>query len=153
MTWFAVTVVSLAVAILSHAALMRLAPRLNPVVGFMGCGVPAGIGLGGFLLRGRALDLAAGLTLYAFLCELYIFAFTFVISSIAVSILLGLRQKDRHAAAIAKPNDDLTARRIAALERNGFLRRDAGRTMLTRKGSSVVFLFQALRGFFRHDGR
>ena len=90
----------------------------------------------------------AALALYAWLCEFYIFLFSFVRSSLSAEILIRLRA---NSLPPAHQRPELTQLRLGNLERNGFLQLRPGHLILTAKGRICVSLYRALRAFFRHE--
>jgi hypothetical protein len=142
-----------AFAVIVHAAWARSSARINPIAAFCASGLVLGLMLAAWLLRqyGLSIAMAADLSLYAFLCELYIFLFTFVISSLSIEILMQLRPGAKRRTTASAAGSDLTNGRLLALETNGFLVSRNGMPTLTRKGKSAVAAYRALRGFFRHD--
>jgi|SRR3990172_3332658 len=144
-------------ALAGHAALCRLPVSGNNVAKFLGVGGLAGILLSTYLISvyGLALTTWAGLFLYMFLCELYIFSFTLVHSSVSASLLIALRagaltDQEIHMRYSDERMVDL---RIGKLLANGFLREgDSGYT-LTDRGRLLLAIFRRLRGFFRHSAR
>ena len=91
--------------------------------------------------------------LYAFLCELYIFLFTFASSSVSANLLVRLRGRSLERALIDRiyDSDQMITRRIDALAKNRLLERKDNIVIITSIGSRVVKLFNLLRHFFGHD--
>ena len=90
--WLAYSVLMLAIAVALHAVISRLWPKGNRVIQFLACGACAGALLVVTLYTASELGRlasTASLATYAFLCELYIFVFTLVTSSVSVSLLFG----------------------------------------------------------------
>jgi len=146
----------LAAAVATHAALCRLPLPSSSIAKFAGAGGVSGLALGlhQVLLYGSDLEVWAALLLFAFGCELYVFLFTFVSSSVTVSLLLHLRNGSLAPDEIDRgySSDDMVARRLERLVANRFLSATSSGYALTRKGRLVLAVFDALRRFFRHPG-
>jgi hypothetical protein len=153
--WLLISLLALLCAVLAHAALTRAARMPgNMVVKFV---VPAGaigLALAATLVSqyGHNLPLLAGLLIYAFGCELYIFLFTLVSSSVTVSVLLRLGADRLTRSQIDALYDErqMVAGRITRLVRNGWLVETASGYVLTRRGLTVLHAFARLRRFFGH---
>lgn len=138
-----------------HAVLCRLPIKANIVAKFLMAGIPLGL-----LLAYRQLDHTglsvksmAGLTLYAFICELYIFIFASVPASISISLLRTLHKKVMTQDEI---NQCLESRalfewRLSGLEREGLLEKTSSVCRVTVKGKRLAGFFRALQKFFGHS--
>jgi hypothetical protein len=144
----------LAVAV--HATSRHLWPSWNTVLGFCAIGLPIGLGLAAAVGLSDPFSLPEFIgvvALFAFLCELYLFALTFVIGSVSVSLLLAVNAQP---SAKPKPAEQLhsatqmTALRIARLTELRFLQLQDGQLALTKRGEIVLRVFIALRDFFGH---
>jgi hypothetical protein len=155
--WIVLTLVAIAAAIAAHAALSRLpGPPLNMVTRFVVPGVPIGLALGGVLLvRGStAIEVLAGLLGYALACEVYIFVYTMISSSVTVSLLLKLRAGAANWAALDAEYSDaaMVDGRMAKLLTNGLITSSPAGYSVTPRGEALVTSFARLRHFFRHPG-
>ncbi|MEQ8641162.1 MAG: hypothetical protein RIE31_11265 [Alphaproteobacteria bacterium] len=91
---------------------------------------------------------------YAFVCELYIFAFTLVGSSISAGLLLRLRQNPLTVEEIeaAYSPASMVESRLHKMEATGLLeRQENGEMRMTERGASLQRAFAMLRRFFRHE--
>jgi hypothetical protein len=152
--WAALALGYLLAAIALFAALSRLRLPGNLLLKFLCVGSLGGLGLAahGLVAFGPGTKTLAALLLYACACELYVFLFTMVSSSVSASLLIALRQGSLTEAQIADGYSDqyMVDNRIAKLIRAGLLARDDAGFLLTAKGRLVVSRFAALRRFFRH---
>ena len=152
--WILVPLAGLAAAVLLHGVAMRVSLRMDAVLRFLVVGAPIGAtivawaAISGFTLRAMAAVL-----LYAFLCELYIFLFTLVMSSISVATLIALREASVEEEVFLRRADTtaMVEVRLARLIKNGFVELTGGRYALTSKGMRFHKIFTALRRFFRHE--
>jgi hypothetical protein len=153
MIWLEISLVAFFAATVAHCVFTRLPGPLNSVSRFLVVGGLVGLALIGMLWRLQVptISAVAGILLYAFLCELYIFMFTFVIGSLSVGILMELLTTGAALRPDPEAGSEMTRRRLVTLERNGFLANIRGALVLTRKGRTTVFLYRSLRAFFRHD--
>ena len=155
--WVLVTVIAFAGAVAVHAAIGRLPfVRLNMVSRFLAPGVPVGLALLIVLLALRTppIELIAGLLCYALACELYIFTFTMVSSSVTVSLLLRLRRgpADWHQLDADYSDETMVDGRLAKLVANGLIGSTPEGYLPTARGEALVTSFDRLRRFFRHAG-
>jgi hypothetical protein len=152
--WVVLTLAYLAAAIALFAGVSRLVRIGNPLVKFLGASGLCGVGLALHCLAtfGLGTKMLAALLLYSCICELYIFLFGMVSSSVSASLLLALRQASLTDVQIEErySNEYMVGNRLAKLERTGLLARDGAGYMLTAKGRLLVRRFSALRRFFRH---
>lgn len=153
--WFLLSLAALALAIGLHAALARISPAGNRVRQFMSAGGLSGGAL--ILLFGSRPDMPlhfrlAGVLFYAFGCELYIFLFTFVISSVSVALLLArLGHRDQPDTGSPSPNPtQMVERRLVGMAAAGLLEYRGGRFYLNRRSRFVLACYRVLRRFFRH---
>lgn len=146
LTW---VLVYLAAAIAGHALLARLPTRGHSVARFVGVGGGVGLlfSLHLFVSAGATTATFAALAVYAFACELYIFLFTLVGSSIGVKLLLALRGgplSSERLDALCAPAG-MVERRLERMRAVGLL--DAT-DVVSAKGRRLVRVFRALRQFF-----
>jgi hypothetical protein len=90
---------------------------------------------------------------YTFICELYTFLFTFVLSSVSIGLLLVLQSGQlRDSDLDTRYRDaEMLEARLARLVENRFLEIDADGYRLTEKSKRLVRLFHLLSVAFRHD--
>jgi|HubBroStandDraft_1064217.scaffolds.fasta_scaffold97150_2 hypothetical protein len=155
MIWVSLCLAYFVLAAWLHAAVRRMRPGANTVAVFLVVGAASGIALV-ISLRSIAnlpvLCVAAGAFLYAFLCELYIFAFTFAFGSVSAEVLLahldgGLTARDGSAAS----QDVMIRRRLSGMCASGLLLERSGAYEITGKGRLAARADRVLGGFFRHE--
>jgi hypothetical protein len=94
----------------------------------------------------------AAALLYAFCCELYIFLFTFAMSSITANLVARLSRCDMTDMDIEQLYDSrhMVATRLDRLIAVGLVTEHTGELRLTAEGRRMVRTFRRLRRFFRH---
>ena len=136
---------------------MRAPLRLDSVRRFLLTGVPLGMVLVVVSLArfGPTLPGIAAILLYALLCELYIFLFTLVLSSVSATILIMLRRGPVQPSALASFYEprEMVKLRLDRLLNNDLVERASGRFSVTEKGERLHRLFTGLRRFFGHESR
>jgi hypothetical protein len=141
-------------AVAAHAILARLDMPQNIVSRFLLAGIASGLMLIWHSIRiaGLGVSSLAGIALYAFLCELYIFLFTFVISSVSARILFSMLSGPLSAGDLEISYDasGMVAQRLTRLKETGLLRDFDGALRLTQKGRRLHRAFLALKRFFGH---
>ena len=141
-------------AIVAHAILCRARIPGNSVVKFLAGGLLAGSGL--IVQAVRDFDhggrIWPAIFLYGFICELYIFLFTFVGTSVSASLLFNLngRALSMDEMDQAYSSGSMVERRIKKLAEEGLLEIQDSGPKLTGKGQRVVKLFRALQRLFGH---
>ena len=147
--------VAFGLAVLLHGLAMRAPLRLDSVRRFLLIGVPVGVALVTISLArfGPTIPGIAAVLLYALLCELYIFLFTLVLSSVSATMLIKLRRGPVQACALAcvyEPRE-MVWLRLDRLLMNGFIEEASDRLSMTAKGERLHHVFTGLRGFFGHE--
>jgi hypothetical protein len=153
--WFWGCLIAFAGAVFAHAAIVRVSTR-PAVVQFVVTGTVIGIcWLGVVAVRyGWSPRLLASTLLFGFLCELYVFMFTLVANSVAVSLLLAVQAGRTSAEDIEhtyRP-EAMVSRRLDQLERAGLIERMQGRLMLTTAGRRLVENFNRATRYIRPIG-
>ena len=150
--WLALTVACFLLAVAGHGALCRTRIRLDFVAKSLVVGLPLGVLLivSQLATYGVRIQTAAAVLLYAFLFELYIFGFTFVSSSVSVSLLLNLGRRTLSSSEIegSYSSQSMVAGRFERLLAAGLLTRNGDRYHLTPKAKLLVACFRAVRFFF-----
>ena len=108
-------------SVIVHLCTTRVWPRQNHVFSFLISGFVAGVILLLILLKTRSrLEALEAAVIYAFACELYIFLFTFVVTSISVAILVWLKEDGRLPESRTKaargryvPRPELVGKRVS----------------------------------------
>src|SRR5262249_35842468 len=150
--WAAWALGCFAAAVVGHAAVTRLPLPGNVVAKFVVVGGVLGLGLAGRVLvvDGPGGEACAAPLGYVFACELYVFAFTMVSSSVSASLLLALRGGSLTEAEIDHRYSSayMVQSRIEKLGAGGFLCMDAKGYALTPKARLLTSGFGALRRCF-----
>jgi len=134
---------------------MRIALRVDVVRRFLLVGIPLGGGLVVLSIgnAGFTSHALASVLLYAFLCELYLFCFTLVLSSVSVTLLIMLRRGPlaEPALKIAYDPQEMVELRLKRLIKQGFIVQQGERTAVTAAGLRLDRAFGALQRFFCHE--
>jgi hypothetical protein len=152
--WLLLPLCCFALAVFLHGAAVRLPLRIDAVRRFLLVGFPVGCVLLLYTVRtfGFTVFAFAPVLLYAFACELYIFCFTLVISSVSVTMLIMLRGGPIPASAMASVYDPgrMVELRLARLIKQGFVVQEGERFAVTPAGIRLHRTFTGLQRFFRH---
>jgi hypothetical protein len=153
--WFAGALLSLMVAVVGHAGFCRASLPLNVVTRFMLAGGLVGVCLVWWLLNrygATAPQTWAGAAVYAFCCELYIFLFTFAMSSITANLLGKLWRGDMTDTDLERLYDSrhMVATRLDRLVAVDLVDERPTGLGLTAEGARMVRIFRLLRSLFRH---
>jgi hypothetical protein len=153
--WFIGAILSLMIAVLAHAGLCRASVPLNGVTRFLVTGGVVGVCLVWWLLSrygAASPQVWAGAVVYAFCCELYIFLFTFAMSSITANLLIKLSRCDMTDTDIEQLYDSrhMVATRLDRLVAIGLVDEHVTGLRLTNEGARMVRTFRQLRSLFRH---
>jgi hypothetical protein len=150
--WIVQSLIFLFSAIGLHAVICRLPMHRAPLRNFLIVGALGGAALAVRLHAefGSDVETAASLLMYAFTCELYIFLFSMVSSSISVSLLLTLRLGGvaNDHLAVQYSSSGMISRRVDKLVAAGLLSQIDDRHILTDKGRRLIRTFSRLRVFF-----
>jgi hypothetical protein len=141
-------------AVVLHGMVMRVPMQMDSVRRFLLVGVPLGLVLVAYVWFwvGAGLHGLAVILFYALLCELYLFCFTLVLSSVSATMLIMLRNgpvAKRALIAVYDP-DQMVQLRLDRLLQNGFLEGGKGRLAVTAQGMKYHKAFTAFRIFFGH---
>jgi hypothetical protein len=146
-------VTSFFLVVIIHMICARVFSSVNRVKSFVAAAALIGCGLAVVALCRTSLDIAiSSLVLYAFLCELYLFAFTLALGSISANLLVRLR---RGSLPLRRLNEHysgelMTTIRLERLCQSGLLEGDSDGWILTPRGRRLAKVFAKLRRFFRH---
>jgi hypothetical protein len=156
--WLLAPLVGFLVAVLFHAAVGRLPLIPNSVLRFLATGGLVGLVLLVLLATRDGLfspAFATGILIYAFLSELYIFLFTFTLSSVSANLLARLQRRPLMPEEVAElySGRNMTAARIARMVDSGFLASGQVGLELTAAGERTVRSYERLRRLFRHSDR
>jgi hypothetical protein len=153
--WFVGTLLGLIFAVVGHAVLCRAPIPLNRVTRFLLVGGLVGVCLVWWLVYryGVAAPQAwAGAAVYAFCCELYVFLFTFAMSSVTANLLAKLSRHDMTDQEIEQLYDSrqMVATRLDRLVAVGLVDEGPGGLSLSPEGTRLVRTFRRVRGLFLH---
>jgi hypothetical protein len=152
MTWLGLPVIAFLAAAVAHCIIARIPGTANTLTRFLCVGGAIGLLLIAVMprLHRPAIPIAAGVMLYAVLCDIYIFLFSSVTGSLSAGILMDLLTAGAAWKPDPKVGAEMTRRRIETLKRNGFLAGNDESLVLTPKGQATLRNYRALRRFFRH---
>jgi hypothetical protein len=153
--WFVGALLGLVIAAAGHAIFCRAPLPLNVVTRFLLIGGLVGVCLVWWLVYryGVAAPQAwAGAAVYAFCCELYVFLFTFAMSSVTANLLARLSRHDMTDKEIEQLYDSrhMVATRLDRLVAVGLVDEGPAGLGLSAEGVRMVRTFRRLRGLFRH---
>lgn len=153
--WLVGTLLFFGFAVLAHAGLSRVQLPLNVVLRLLIVGGIIGVGLAWGLLENYGIAAPqtwAGLLIYGFCCELYVFLFTLAMSSVSANLLVNLLQRKMTSSDIERLYDSrqMVEARLDRLIGAGLLAETSNRLRPTPKGVRMVRIFSRLRAFFRH---
>lgn len=153
--WLALTLGAFVLALLLHLVVVRLPLPISNVLRFLLVGSCVGVALLVTLVvvQGISVELFAGLMLYGFLSELYIFLFTLVISSVGTLMLMRLRHGPLSTPelTVGSNGKQMVAVRLDRMAENGLVRREQGRYVPTGSARTLVRLFVAARTLAGHE--
>jgi hypothetical protein len=144
-------------AFVLHAVWCRLAARPSVVVKFVLVGGVTGLALLAHLLSVEGLThrTLAGLLVFALACELYIFLFTLILTSVSAIWLRRLYRGSIETSTLAEVYSPawMVESRLTRLVENGFLVPTDDGYRLTEKGRNLINTFTRLRAIFKHEPR
>ena len=153
-SWVVWPLACFCVAVLAHGGIARLALSLDGVRRFVVVGIAIGVAMMIGLPRDAwmSVECVAAIGIYAALCELYIFSFTLVVSSISVSTLMDLRAGPASEAELLAAHDprQMVRERIDGLIAVGWIVRDGRLLRISDRGRRVHRRFSRLRRLFGH---
>jgi hypothetical protein len=154
--WFVGALLGLAIAVVGHAVLGRVPVPLSVVTRFLITGGLVGACLVWWLLSWYGVTAPqtwAGVLVYAFGCELYVFLFTLAMSSVTANLLTNLLRRSMTEMEIEQLYDsrDMVAARLDRLVAAGVLKEHPDGLRPTTEGMRMVRTFRQLRGLFRHS--
>jgi hypothetical protein len=145
------------IAVLLHAVACRLTARPSAVVKFVLVGGVVGLALAGWLVTtyGPSVPTLAGLVTFALACELYIFCFTLIITSVSAIWLRRLHRGSIDTATLAEAYSPawMVDSRLDRLATNDFVTPTPAGYRLTEKGRGLMRTFSRLRRLFNHAPR
>jgi hypothetical protein len=150
--WLLLSMAAFAASVLIHAVALRLFERTGAVTAFVVIGGAIGallFGYCGLRYEFAPTTITAVLT-YAFVCELYIFLFTFVGNSVSFALMAKLDGCPLKPAEIAGfyRTEAMVERRFEQLELAKLIVRGQAGWRLTARGKRIVQVFSFLRSAF-----
>jgi hypothetical protein len=153
--WLVVALAHVLVAVAVHLIGIRLPLGLRSVPLFVVVGLIVGgaLGLTLLIVFGVSSQTFAGLMVYAFASELYLFFFTLVLSSVSVSILLRLRAGAADEADLIEmySSEQMVLSRVERLATYGFLVPRGDGYAPTPRTRRLVRLYVVVRRLFGHE--
>ena len=141
-------------AVAAHGVVVRLPGAGTGVGRFLMVATPLGLILAGQAVSrdGLGPTTVAALAAYAFACELYIFLFTLVGSSVSASLLMTLASRPLTRPEIDALCDEvgMIRMRLERLVSGGLLEAAPAGYAPTRAARMMLAAFRVLRRFFRH---
>ncbi len=153
MGWLGFALAAFVLSVFAQGVILRVTKLRNGMIAFVLAGLPLGLALMAVLLPAYPANPAwAGILLYAFLCELWMFVFSSTFSSVSANLLLHLRSQPMRRDEVDRlyDNREMIRRRINWLSYIQAVIETGGRLMPTDRGRQLTALFDALRAFFGH---
>jgi DNA-binding HxlR family transcriptional regulator len=151
--WLVLSLAAFLCSGLLHAAVMRCIDRAGAVAAFVMSGAAMGAVLVGYCVLKYGLSAAtlAAILTYAFACEIYIFLFTLVGTSVSCALLVKLASRPLRTDEIASfyRTEAMIERRLKQLERSNLIAADEAGFRLTARGKTIVRIFSFFRALFR----
>ena len=125
--WIIYSAAIFLLAVITHAILIRIFPLTGRLVLFIISGSLLGLGLVALIVteyRFFSVQLFSAICMYSFLCELYIFVFSSLLSSISMNILSMLYGHRKESIDITKiySGEKMVSIRLARLTKLGMLK-------------------------------
>jgi hypothetical protein len=152
--WLAYVLLAFFASVLGQMLLLRLRLLGNSFYAFLITGIAIGLGLMPLLFNFYSANIAlSGTLLYAFLCELFIFSFTFIYSSVSANLLMRLGHRPMGRAEIDSLYDDrdMTRQRIDGLIHSALVEEAEMTLRITAKGKVLARVFDNARRLFAHE--
>ena len=158
MNWILLPVWGFLFAVLCHAFLSRIAPKSSRVLIFIGV---ASLVLLGVVFMAAAeyglwsSNFLAVIMIYAAACELYIFLFTFVMSSISANVLVRLKVQQLSTISLKSIYNGrmMASQRVERLIGAKFAVEKNNLMSLTQSGNRLAKLFSVFRGMLHPVGK
>jgi hypothetical protein len=154
--WLGVSIGGFGAAVAAHAIFTRLNAGCNRVLTFTLVAAVTGILVIALLVLREPLvplEVVAGIFVYAFACELYIFLFTMTVSSISSNVLVQLACNSATVddVMLRYDSEHMVRMRLQRMQASGFLFVRNGQIALTKRGARLNKAFEILRRLFRHS--
>jgi len=153
--WLGWTALCFSLVVIAHGIAMRLPLRAGTVrrfavLGALGAGVCS---VGSVSLGFEWIELLACIVVYLFSCELYVFCFTLVTSSISATTLILLRDGPISEETLSRRHDPkrMVQQRLDRMLASGLLERWGEGYSLSPRGENLHRAFVWLRRIFGHE--
>jgi len=153
--WYYSTLIAFITTIAIHSVFCRYFILFDRVIKFIAVFIPIWICLATVLASKYGLftlPTFTGILTYSFLCELYVFLFTMILSSISTNILYRLSngQLSLDKAIDMYSSSDMVENRITRLIESGFLTKTGDKLLPTPKAVKLMYLFIVAKKIFKH---
>jgi hypothetical protein len=153
--WLTESLLAFLLSVALNAGATRLWKDVPPFVTFLGISTLIFAGLAGryfFSVEGEAIDMVAGLLLFAAATEFYVLLILLVANSISVSILLHARSRPLSSGALAElySEEKMLAMRLHKIVSMGLVEGRDGIFFLTPSGRRLLNRLDTVRKFFGH---
>ena len=153
--WIIYSAAIFLLAVLTHAILIRIFALTGKLVLFIISGSLLGLGLVGLISAEYSflsVQLFSAISMYSFLCELYIFLFSSLLSSISMNILTKLYRKNnnKYDICLDYSGEKMVTLRLNRLENLGMIKKLENRYIITNKGLKFLDTLKTLRNFFKN---
>lgn len=153
MLWFKIWCGLFLLSIILHAITCWYVKSANALIKFIILGCICGIYAMILLFQnwGFSTEFISGTLAFAFSCELYIFVFNFVGTSVSVSIVLKTLNKDIKISELQSDYSGkaMVTSRINRLQKNHLLTPTPQGLQISQKGGRLVSKFNKFHEFFR----
>src|SRR5262245_1126101 len=154
--WFIGAISAFATAVVIHAVIRRIKRATSNITltFLIGACLPAVIFFGWLVARfGCASQTWAGVLVFCFLCQLYVFIITFAMASVTANCLVRLAQNQDPETKLDSVYEsanmvDVRIDRLKAI--NLIMEAPSGLITLTTLGEKVVHIFVRVKNFFHH---
>ena len=141
--------------VIAHAILVRTFPSAGKLALFIISGFLLGLLLITVITTKYSffsIQLFSAVITYSFLCELYIFLFSSLLSSISMNILSMLYAHRKESIDITKiyTGEKMVSNRLARLTKLGMLTEEKQNYLITEKGIGFLHSMQKLQSYFKN---
>ena len=153
--WIIYSAAIFLLAVIAHAILIRIFPLTGRLVLFIISGSLLGLGLVALIVteyRFFSVQLFSAISMYSFLCELYIFLFSSLLSSISMNILSMLYGHRKESIDITKiySGEKMVSIRLERLTKLGMLKEEKQNHSITEKGIRFLHYMEKLQHYFKN---
>jgi len=153
--WIIYSIMAFLLAVIAHAILVRTFPSTGKLALFLISGFLLGLLLITAITTKYSffsIQLFSAVSIYSFLCELYIFLFSSLLSSISMNILSMLYAHRKESIDITKiySGEKMVSIRLARLTKLGILKVEKQNYLITEKGIVFSQSMQKLQSYFKN---